>query len=136
MSMEFGDIVTIFNIFDAMKHPLEEHSVFHIELISNLVDETYSELFSLDFPSLLGFDDVYSCADCTDTNICVVCAEIDVALQDDMFPTGEVVVNKVVYAADALDIPAAPNAPSIEQPPSLELKQLPDNLKYAYLESD
>ncbi|KAI5408550.1 hypothetical protein KIW84_054410 [Lathyrus oleraceus] len=27
MSMEFGDIVTKFNIFDAMKHPLEEHSV-------------------------------------------------------------------------------------------------------------
>ncbi|XP_050875453.1 uncharacterized protein LOC127079087 [Lathyrus oleraceus] len=119
-----------------MKHPLEEHSVFHIDLISNLVDVTYSELFSLDFPSLLGFDDVYSCADCTDTNICVVCAEIDVALQGDMFPTGEVVVNEVVYAADALDIPTAPNAPSIEQPPSLELKQLPDNLKYTYLESD
>ena len=28
MSMEFGDIVAKFNIFDAMKHPLEEHSVF------------------------------------------------------------------------------------------------------------
>jgi hypothetical protein len=67
MSMEFGDIIAKFNIFDAMKHPLEEHSVFHIELISDLVDETYSELFSFDFPSLLGFDDVYSCADYTDT---------------------------------------------------------------------
>ncbi|CAJ2671830.1 unnamed protein product [Trifolium pratense] len=52
MSMEFGDIVAKFNIFDAMKHPLEEHSVFHIELISGLVDDTCSELFSIDFPSL------------------------------------------------------------------------------------
>ncbi|XP_050919228.1 uncharacterized protein LOC127136747 [Lathyrus oleraceus] len=60
----------------------------------------------------------------------------DVLVQGDMFPTGEVVVNEVVYAADALDIPAAPKSPSIEQPPFLELKQLPDNLKYAYLESD
>ncbi|PNX65684.1 hypothetical protein L195_g062721, partial [Trifolium pratense] len=36
----------------------------------------------------------------------------------------------------ALNIPAAPSTPSIEQPPNLELKQLPGNLKYAYLESD
>ena len=136
MSMEFGDIVAKFNIFDAMKHPLEEHSVFHIELISDLVDETCSELFSLDFPSLSAFDDVYSCSDCTDTNICVVCAEIYAALQADVFSTGDVAVNEVNYAVEALDIPASPITPSIEQPPSLELKQLPDNLKYAYLESD
>ncbi|XP_058732739.1 uncharacterized protein LOC131604308, partial [Vicia villosa] len=38
MSMEFGDIVAKFNIFDAMKHPVEEHLVFNIELISELVD--------------------------------------------------------------------------------------------------
>ncbi|MCI38938.1 hypothetical protein A2U01_0060167, partial [Trifolium medium] len=37
---------------------------------------------------------------------------------------------------DTLDIQAAPSTPSIEQPPSLELKVLPENLKYAYLESD
>ncbi|XP_050889432.1 uncharacterized protein LOC127094666 [Lathyrus oleraceus] len=42
MSMEFGDIVTKFNFFDAMKQPLEEHSIFHIELISELVDDTFS----------------------------------------------------------------------------------------------
>ena len=61
MSMEFGDIVAKFNIFYAMKHPLEEHSVFHIELISGLIDDTYSELFSIDFLSLSGFGDVYLC---------------------------------------------------------------------------
>ncbi|XP_050914840.1 uncharacterized protein LOC127129757, partial [Lathyrus oleraceus] len=136
MSMEFGDIVTKFDIFDAMKHPMEEHSIFHIELISELVDDASSELFALDFPSLSGFDDIYSCFDCTDTNVCVVYAEIDVALQADTFPTGEVVTNKPVFAVDALDIPAAPSIPSTEQPPSLEIKELPKNLKYAYLESN
>ncbi|XP_045822018.1 uncharacterized protein LOC123914902 [Trifolium pratense] len=136
MSMEFGDIVAKFNIFDAMKHPLEEHSIFHIELISGLVDDTCSELFSIDFPSLAGFDDIYLCSDCTDTNLCVVCAEIDAALQADTFPTSEIVTDEAVFAVDALDIPAAPSIPSIEQPPSLELKVLPENLKYAYLESN
>ncbi|XP_050916838.1 uncharacterized protein LOC127132019 [Lathyrus oleraceus] len=110
MSMEFGDIIAKFNIFDAMKHPLEEHSVFRIELISELVDDTFSDLFSLDFSS--GFDDA------------------------DVFPTGEAVADESVFVADALDVPAAPSAPSIEHPPSLELKELPENLKYAYLESN
>ncbi|XP_050876610.1 uncharacterized protein LOC127080322 [Lathyrus oleraceus] len=49
--------------------------------------------------------------------------------------TGEV-VHEVVYAVEALDIPVVPNTPSIEQPPSLELKKLPENLKYAYLDSN
>ncbi|CAJ2633227.1 uncharacterized protein LOC123890943 [Trifolium pratense] len=35
MSMEFGDIVAKFNIFDAMKHPVEEHSVFYMDLVTN-----------------------------------------------------------------------------------------------------
>ncbi|XP_050890921.1 uncharacterized protein LOC127096386 [Lathyrus oleraceus] len=101
-----------------------------------LVDDASSELFALDFPSLSGFDDIYSCSDCTDTNVCVVCAEIDAALQADTFLTGEVVTIKPVFAVDAPDIPAAPSIPSTEQPPSLELKELPENLKYAYLESN
>src|SRR3954471_11631512 len=96
MSMEFGDIVAKFNIFDAMKHPVEEHSVFNIELISELVDESYSELFAFDFPSLSDFDDDYSCPDCTNTNVCVLCADIDASLQPDTFPTGEVVTDEAV----------------------------------------
>ncbi|XP_045797480.1 uncharacterized protein LOC123891616 [Trifolium pratense] len=34
MSMEFGDIVAKFNIFDE-KHPVEEHSVFYMDLVTN-----------------------------------------------------------------------------------------------------
>ncbi|XP_050876802.1 uncharacterized protein LOC127080525 [Lathyrus oleraceus] len=124
-----------FYILD-MEGETKEHSVFHIELISELVDDSSSELFALDFPSLSGFDDIYSCSDCTDTNVCVVYAEIDAALQADTFPTGEVVTNKPVFAVDALAFSAAPSTPSTEQPPSLELKELHENLKYAYLESN
>ncbi|GAU47094.1 hypothetical protein TSUD_369270 [Trifolium subterraneum] len=131
MSMEFGDIVVKFNIFDAMKHPLEEHSVFYIDL----VDETCPEFFSADFPSLSDFDDIYSCDLCTNTNICSVCAKIESALQNNNFHTGEV-VNEAVCTVEVLDIPAVPTKPSIEQPPSLELKPLPENLKYAYLEEN
>lgn len=116
-----------------MKHPLEEHSVFQIELLDEIVNETYLGLFLADFPSFSGFDDNYSCDDCTNTNLCVVCAEIDVALQGVIFPTGEV-VDEAVYETEVLYISAAPSTPSIEQPPSLELKPLLGNMKYAYLE--
>jgi hypothetical protein len=93
--MEFGDIVTKFNIDDAIKHPLEERSVFGIDVISELVDDTFSEMFPLEYPSLFGFDDTYSYVDCTVTNLCTVCAKIDAALQGDMFPTGKAVVLKL-----------------------------------------
>jgi hypothetical protein len=102
----------------------EEHYVFQIELLSEVVDEAYSDLFSADFPTLSGFDDIYSCDDCTNTNLCAVCAEIDAALQGDN-------VNEVVYVAEALDIPAAPNIPFIEQPHCLEPKPFPEDLHYS-----
>lgn len=79
MSMEFGDIIAKFKFFCAIKHPMEEHYVFHIEFLSDLVNGTYSELLS-DFPSLSNFDYTYSCNSCTDTNLCSVCAEIEVSL--------------------------------------------------------
>ncbi|XP_050897314.1 uncharacterized protein LOC127104155 [Lathyrus oleraceus] len=102
-SMEFGDIIVKFNIYDAMKHPMEEYSVFHIELLSEFVDDTYSDLFSADFSSLSDFDYTDYCDSCTDTNICSACAEIEDALHVDIFPTDEVVI-EAVYAAEALDI--------------------------------
>ncbi|RDX63168.1 hypothetical protein CR513_58438, partial [Mucuna pruriens] len=39
LSMEFGDTLLQFNIFKAMKHPTEDHSLFGIDLIDELVEE-------------------------------------------------------------------------------------------------
>ncbi|RDX72962.1 hypothetical protein CR513_47485, partial [Mucuna pruriens] len=44
LSMEFGDTLVQFNIFKAMKHPTEDHSIFDI----NLIDELVEEYFQLD----------------------------------------------------------------------------------------
>lgn len=98
-------------------------------MLSDLVDDTYSVLLS-DFPSLSGFDDTYSYNSCIDTNLCFVCAEINVDLQVDVFNADEF-IHEVIYVTEALNIFASPTSPSIEQSPSLELKPLPDNLKYA-----
>ncbi|RDX67426.1 hypothetical protein CR513_53699, partial [Mucuna pruriens] len=41
LSMEFGDTLVQFNIFKAMKHPTEDHSLFGIDLIDELVEEHF-----------------------------------------------------------------------------------------------
>ncbi|RDX84371.1 hypothetical protein CR513_34590, partial [Mucuna pruriens] len=39
LSMEFGDTLVQFNIFEAMKHPTEDHSLFDIDLLGEIVEE-------------------------------------------------------------------------------------------------
>ncbi|RDX75208.1 hypothetical protein CR513_44938, partial [Mucuna pruriens] len=41
LSMEFGDTLVQFNIFEAMKHPIEDHSLFGIDMIEELVEEYF-----------------------------------------------------------------------------------------------
>jgi len=47
LSMEFDDIVVQFNILDAMKHPSEDHSVFHMDIIDDVVDGLISDFHAL-----------------------------------------------------------------------------------------
>ncbi|RDX82545.1 hypothetical protein CR513_36633, partial [Mucuna pruriens] len=42
LSMEFGDHLVQFNIFEAMKHPTKDHSLFGIYLIDELVEEYFA----------------------------------------------------------------------------------------------
>ncbi|RDY07784.1 hypothetical protein CR513_08045, partial [Mucuna pruriens] len=41
LPMEFGDTLVQFNIFEVMKHPTEDHSLFGIDLIDELVEEYF-----------------------------------------------------------------------------------------------
>lgn len=106
MSMEFGDVISKFNLFDAMKHPMEEHSVFHIGVLSESVDDTF-ELFSTEFPSLSTFDNTYSC----DSSSVSVFAENEAAPQVDIVSTGKIIDEEAAY-----DIPTRSTIPSIRQP--------------------
>ncbi|MCI68063.1 hypothetical protein A2U01_0089322, partial [Trifolium medium] len=54
LSMEFGKPVIHFNLFDAMKHPNEEHSVFALELLIELIEDECTNKFIADFPSIAG----------------------------------------------------------------------------------
>ena len=45
LSMEFGDNMVRFNIFDTLKHPEEEHAIFKLEILNILVQEAFPHLF-------------------------------------------------------------------------------------------
>jgi len=70
--MEFDDIVVRFNIPYAMKHPFKDHSIFHVDIIDDIVDGhisnfhplhcmKYSSVFELSEFACIGVDsDSYS----------------------------------------------------------------------------
>ncbi|RDX99223.1 hypothetical protein CR513_17744, partial [Mucuna pruriens] len=62
LSMEFGDTLVQFNIFEAMKHPTEDHSLFGIDLLDEMVEE-YLQLNSSseDIEKFIGSIDEISC---------------------------------------------------------------------------
>ena len=131
LSMEFGDTMVRFSIPDAMKHPSEDHSVFHIDMLDDLVDEHLLEfLHDSNFPLLT---DSFTCTACSDSEMCAVCSEIESYMHTESEFLSAPADFVEVQAAESM---SASLVPSIVQPPTLELKPLPENLKYAYLEDD
>ncbi|RDX98907.1 hypothetical protein CR513_18122, partial [Mucuna pruriens] len=62
LSMEFGDTMVQFNIFEAMKHPTEDHSLFGINIIEKLVEEYFQlDSCSEDIKDFVENADVTSC---------------------------------------------------------------------------
>jgi len=138
LSMEFDNSMIRFDIHQAMKHPSEEHSVFHIDLFDELIDEHLSDFFhDTDFPSLT---DSYTCPTCTDSEICSFCIDqfldIEIDTDSDILHAPLDCASNLLVEVQAATSLSTSLVPSIVQPPNLELKPLPENLKYAYLEDD
>ena len=124
LTMEFGDEVVKFNIYDAMKFPSESHSMCSIDVIDELAQQAF---------------------DMGNKEALQVVIE-GCAIEDDEFPNSEE-ANEAIMELNALqplpqryelakiDLPLSYSKllPSIENPPTLELKLLPNHLKYAYL---
>ncbi|RDX96105.1 hypothetical protein CR513_21285, partial [Mucuna pruriens] len=133
LSMEFGDTMVQFNIFEAMKHPTKDHSLFGIDLIDELVEEYLqldnssedSENFarSIDLISYLG-----SITEEADYE------ERSWPKQKNAKITSAYLVQRPIQV-DQPD-PKSSNDYSPSPPPPRELKPLPNHLKYAYLDPE
>ncbi|XP_061364260.1 uncharacterized protein LOC133307724, partial [Gastrolobium bilobum] len=160
LSLEFGDSMVNFNIFDVMKFPREEHSIFYMDVIDEMMDDISTDL-TAEYPELSSLLDSALSCDCTDSSNCTACAEIALCcsdfnhvLNDDLHSGSALVLNSelpveiiegsisenLIAGIDVNVFSAEPAPtrllPSTEQPLKLEVKDLPDHLKYAYLEEN
>nr|URM60731.1 ZF-HD family protein [Gymnema sylvestre] len=144
LTMEFGDDVVHFNILDAMKHPSEDHSVFQVNMLDLpsediCVDDVCIDLLS-EFPDFIGLDDTIDCTHCClGSNQCHACSVIEDYMKyshsDEVLHSNSITfVEDKCCSIQVEEITPTRIVPSIQKPPSLELKLLPENLKYAYLE--
>ncbi|RDX89878.1 hypothetical protein CR513_28327, partial [Mucuna pruriens] len=82
-----------YNIFEAMKHPIENHSIFYLDVIDQLGDD-YINLHS-GFPYFYDFID-YDCT-CNGLNKCLICTKISIIIN-----AGARVVDIAVIATNKL----------------------------------
>jgi len=122
LTMEIGDEKVQFNVLEAMKHPTEDHSLFCIDLLSNVVNNfTFGllDVFS-GFSSSTNFSfSNISCSILDEKENYKIGDIEDVVSLYDTFATSECDVEeaKITLGSKML--------PSVEQPPTLELKHLP-----------
>jgi len=157
LSMEFGDTVAHFNIVDVMKHPSEDHFVFRTELIDDIVDEYVLDPNSLHDKKHSFLSDLHSSmSSCTEFDHELdFCSETIFDTLDETLGVTPVdidsieskYVNHVVGSTCKFDLQVEvqdvepillpyPVLSNVQPTPTTELKPLPKNLKYAYLEDD
>ncbi|XP_057774478.1 uncharacterized protein LOC130993565 [Salvia miltiorrhiza] len=128
LSLEFdGDVVT-FNIFEAMKHVEDPESVFMIDVIDHLVEE-FVENFREDELEHVIFSSLTEENSKTEENEAIR----EIIMQ--LYSTEEIPVR---HLSSRMPIPTStePILPSVVKPPKLDLKVLPQHLKYVFLGED
>ncbi|XP_026435995.1 uncharacterized protein LOC113333806 [Papaver somniferum] len=130
ITMEFDGKPISFNIFEAMRYPSDVHSCFSMNVIDSLAQQTFeldgddalekSIIKSLDFGK---HDDMKN-----DIEMCDELKEVifSLATLQELSPRNDVSYISLPCTNEKL-------LPSILQAPILELKPLPDHLKYVYL---
>ena len=120
LTMEFDGEIIEFNMYDAMKYPSEEHSVFSMDVINPIVQE----VFYLDVEDSL-----------------VAALNNSLGLKGLQNDENEFVLNSLRTLTHHMSNNELPSSnakllPSILQAPKIELKPLPSHLKYMFLGDD
>ncbi|XP_012458287.1 uncharacterized protein LOC105779082 [Gossypium raimondii] len=125
LTMEFDGEIIKFNIYDAMRYPTDINSVYALDVIDNLVQNVYKlgeddELESVLTKSIFDADmnnHEFVVSNFLIDSVCVLNSP-QLTYSKLIFPSIEVTDKQI---------------PSLISPPKLELKGLPENLKYIYL---
>lgn len=124
MKISFGNLTAELNVFDITKAPLDqEENVSEVNLIERLVEGTFLHTQSKDpLEACLAY---FGCDFDVDESIEQVNALLD--------STPLMKIPSYTPKIEPLNLSTSPALPSIVQPPQLDLKPLPDTLKYAFL---
>ncbi|KAM1376183.1 hypothetical protein ACFX2F_037951 [Malus domestica] len=124
LTMEFDGEIINFNISEAMKFPKDDHSCFSIDILDELAQDYLDMLEDDPLETIIaqGFGTKPNMAVPNDEH-----AELVAALESLPKHHGK--------PSNPIPIPVSTNTllPSVIQAPVLELKPLPDHLKYAFL---
>jgi hypothetical protein len=128
MEISFGNMKVRLNIFNAFQHAPDQNECFFVDNIEEYVEDS--------LPSLLTWDPLEDClthfgSEDFNTNqyIDEVNALLETAASANFHPWR--------LPKESLPLTSStPPVPSLESPPKLELKPLPDKLKYAFLGSN
>ncbi|KAB2609977.1 S ribonuclease [Pyrus ussuriensis x Pyrus communis] len=127
LTMEFDGEVIDFNISETMRFPNDDHSCFSIDILDSLAQAHLDQLHEDALETILtnaphGTNLYYHVVSFDDEVIETVAALESLPQLNGKSPS-------------PISIPVSTNKllPSIEQPPTLELKPLPNHLKYVFL---
>ena len=135
LTMEFDGEVIGFNIFEAMRYPLDVHDCFSIDVLDTLAQDMLDIIKEDTLITTLEQGVGY-----TSNGVSIPMEELlktcDTRIMDDVFSLEA--TSYLGKYTPPLSIPLSTNKalPSVVKAPVLELKPLPDYLKYAYLGED
>ncbi|KAJ9187026.1 hypothetical protein P3X46_002525 [Hevea brasiliensis] len=125
LTMEFDGETIEFNIFDSMKYPADDHSIFSIDVVDTIVQDVFELSMEDELEVVIsqGFQEVSA-----NQPLSVEVQEAVMALQS-LPPVPK------RYGVSRIDLPISHTKllPSVVQAPVLEHKPLPENLKCVYL---
>ncbi|XP_057540568.1 uncharacterized protein LOC130818415 [Amaranthus tricolor] len=129
LTMEFDSSKVEFDIYDSMKFPPKDHSCFAIDL----VDTSSQDMFDIDCQDKLKVAIEH---DLNENNKeYVLSAELQEVLQD-LKKQEQLPLLPSYLEPLPLTIPNENLLPSVLQAPKVELKPLPEHLKYVFLEEN
>ncbi|KAM7528606.1 hypothetical protein LguiB_032016 [Lonicera macranthoides] len=125
MKISFGNLIAELNVFDISKTSIDtdDDDVGQVQLINSLVEESFLQMCKED--PLEACLSHFGCDFDIDESI-----EQVNALLDSVPVMG---TQSFQPKPEPLNLSSTPRPPSIDEPPKLDLKPLPDNLKYAFL---
>ncbi|KAI3669358.1 hypothetical protein L6452_40591 [Arctium lappa] len=128
LTMEFDGKIIKFNIYDAMRYPSDVSSLCFVDIIESLSDDVF-DLSNQDVLEVILGRDLHS------DILKKLAQEYDLNEEYAELVSWMEHGKKSRYEVSRIELPLSNTKllPSVEQAPDLELKPLPDHLKYAYL---